>query len=49
MSAADAFFDTNVLLYLLSADAAKADRAEDLQDGQRLDDQLTVKNPFATA
>lgn len=28
--AADAFFDTNVLLYLLSADTAKADRAEDL-------------------
>lgn len=25
-----AFFDTNVLLYLLSADAAKADRAEQL-------------------
>lgn len=24
------FFDTNVLLYLLSADSAKADRAEDL-------------------
>lgn len=29
MSAAD-FFDTNVLLYLLSADAAKAERAETL-------------------
>lgn len=29
MSAAD-FFDTNVLLYLLSADAAKAERAEQL-------------------
>lgn len=28
MSAARAFLDTNVLLYLLSADAAKADRAE---------------------
>lgn len=27
---AKAFFDTNVLLYLLSADATKADRAEDL-------------------
>jgi len=27
---ADAFFDTNVLLYLLSGDAAKADRAETL-------------------
>jgi predicted nucleic acid-binding protein len=30
MSAADGFFDTNILLYLLSADAAKADRAEQL-------------------
>ena len=30
MSAADAFFDTNVVLYLFSADAAKADRAEAL-------------------
>jgi len=30
MSEADAFFDTNVLLYLLSNDAAKADRAEAL-------------------
>lgn len=28
MRGTDAFFDTNVLLYLLSADAAKADRAE---------------------
>jgi predicted nucleic acid-binding protein len=30
MSAAEPFFDTNVLLYLLSADTAKADRAESL-------------------
>ena len=30
MSAADSFFDTNVLLYLLSTDAAKADRSEAL-------------------
>ena len=30
MPAADAFFDTNVLLYLLSKYAAKADRAEAL-------------------
>jgi predicted nucleic acid-binding protein len=30
MSGVDAFLDTNVLLYLLSADAAKADRAEAL-------------------
>ncbi len=28
MSTASAFFDTNVLLYLLSSDAAKADRVE---------------------
>jgi predicted nucleic acid-binding protein len=30
MSAAEVFLDTNVLLYLLSSDAAKADRAEAL-------------------
>lgn len=30
MSAADAFFDTNVLLYLLSKDDARADQAERL-------------------
>ena len=30
MSAADLFFDTNVLLYLLSGDEAKADRAEEV-------------------
>lgn len=30
MNVAKAFFDTNVLLYLLSADAAKADRSEAL-------------------
>ena len=30
MSGSEDFFDTNVLLYLLSADAAKADRAEEL-------------------
>ena len=30
MSAADSFFDTNVVLYLFSADASKADRAEEL-------------------
>jgi len=28
MSVAKAFLDTNILLYLLSADTAKADRAE---------------------
>jgi len=30
MSEADSFFDTNVLIYLLSKDTAKADRAETL-------------------
>jgi predicted nucleic acid-binding protein len=30
MPAAEAFVDTNILVYLLSADAAKADRAETL-------------------
>jgi len=30
MNVVEAFLDTNVLLYLLSGDAAKADRAEKL-------------------
>ena len=30
MNGGEDFFDTNVVLYLLSADAAKADRAEEL-------------------
>jgi predicted nucleic acid-binding protein len=30
MRATDIFFDTNVLLYLISGDSIKADRAEDL-------------------
>jgi predicted nucleic acid-binding protein len=30
MSPAEAFFDTNVLLYLMSSDSVKADRAEQL-------------------
>ena len=30
MSASERFFDTNVLLYLLSQESAKADRAEEL-------------------
>ena len=30
MSGGEDFFDTNVLLYLLSADTTKADRAEEL-------------------
>ena len=33
MPDAKPFFDTNILLYLLSADAAKADRAENLLAG----------------
>ena len=33
MSAAKAFFDTNVVLYLFSADVTKANRAEDLIAG----------------
>jgi predicted nucleic acid-binding protein len=33
MSGAEAFFDTSVLLYLLSKDAAKADRVEGLLAG----------------
>jgi predicted nucleic acid-binding protein len=33
MNAAEPFFDTNVLLYLLSADPAKADRVEELLAG----------------
>lgn len=33
MSGADDFFDTNVVLYLLSADPGKADRAEQLLAG----------------
>ncbi len=33
MKGAESFFDTNVLLYLLSADSAKADRAEELIAG----------------
>jgi predicted nucleic acid-binding protein len=33
MSAADVFHDTNVILYLLSSDDAKADRAEQVLSG----------------
>jgi predicted nucleic acid-binding protein len=47
MSAAEPFFDTNVLLYLLSADAAKADRAESLLgDGGTIS--VQVLNEFAS-
>lgn len=47
MSAADRFFDTNVLLYLLSADDAKADRAEtELSGGGVVS--VQVLNEFAS-
>ena len=46
MSAADTFFDTNVLLYLLSADTAKADRVEKLL-GERGTISVQVLNEFA--
>lgn len=46
MNAAKAFIDTNVLLYLLSADAAKADRAEEVvQAGGMVS--VQVLNEFA--
>ena len=47
MSGTEAFFDTNVLLYLLSGDAAKADRAEALLvDGGVIS--VQVLNEFAS-
>ena len=46
MSAADAFFDTSVLLYLLSQDAAKADRVEVLL-AERGTISVQVLNEFA--
>jgi len=47
MSAAEPFLDTNVLLYLLSADSAKADRAESLlADGGTVS--VQVLNEFAS-
>jgi predicted nucleic acid-binding protein len=47
MSAAEPFLDTNVLLYLLSADAARADRAESLlADGGTIS--VQVLNEFAS-
>lgn len=46
MSAAEVFHDTNVLLYLLSEDTAKADRAEKLlASGGRIS--VQVLNEFA--
>jgi len=46
MSAADGFFDTSVLLYLLSKDAAKADRVESLL-AERGTISVQVLNEFA--
>jgi len=47
MSAAEQFFDTNVLLYLLSGDDVKADRAEsELSGGGVLS--VQVLNEFAS-
>ena len=46
-SAGGAFADTNVLLYLLSADAAKADRAEEIIRG-RPAISVQVLNEFAS-
>ena len=46
MTAAEVFFDTNVVFYLLSEDAAKADRAEELlATGGRVS--VQVLNEFA--
>jgi predicted nucleic acid-binding protein len=46
MSAADVFFDTNILLYLISSDGEKADRAERLlADGGHIS--VQVLNEFA--
>ena len=47
MSATERFFDTNVLLYLLSADEAKADRAEDELGGGGIVS-VQVLNEFAS-
>jgi predicted nucleic acid-binding protein len=46
MSAADSFFDTSVLLYLLSEDSRKADRVEDLL-AERGTISVQVLNEFA--
>jgi predicted nucleic acid-binding protein len=45
MSAAESFFDTSVLLYLLSSEADKADRAEELL-AQRGNISVQVLNEF---
>jgi len=46
MSDAETFFDTSVLLYLLSADTAKADRVETLLSGRGVVS-VQVLNEFA--
>jgi predicted nucleic acid-binding protein len=46
MSGAESFFDTSVLLYLLSADTAKADRIEALVSGRGIIS-VQVLNEFA--
>lgn len=47
MSATEAFFDTNVLLYLMSSDSVKADRAEQLvSNGGTIN--VQVLNEFAS-
>ena len=46
MSAADSFFDTSVLLYLLSGDVDKADRVEELL-AERATISVQVLNEFA--
>ncbi len=47
MNGTEVFFDTNVLLYLMSADAAKADRAESLIAGGGVIS-VQVLNEFAS-
>ena len=46
MSDADSFFDTSVLLYLLSDDAVRADRIESLLEGRGIIS-VQVLNEFA--
>lgn len=48
MNAAEPFFDTNILLYLLSAEATKADRAEELLSKGGIIS-VQVLNEFASA
>ena len=48
MSGADTFLDTSVLLYLLSSDAPKADRAEELLSRRGMIS-VQVLNEFAAA